>query len=81
MPGLGCALLRTIPSGARFRSRGQRYFTSCLRVCCAACRYSQAQRDDRVWALVRRLGLVKVVHSFIGDAHVRGLSGGLGAAG
>ncbi|EFJ49894.1 hypothetical protein VOLCADRAFT_104135 [Volvox carteri f. nagariensis] len=39
-------------------------------------RYSQRQRDARVWGLVRRLGLTKVVHSYIGDAHVRGLSGG-----
>ncbi|GIL42172.1 hypothetical protein Vafri_236 [Volvox africanus] len=39
-------------------------------------RYSQQQRDARVWGLVRRLGLAKVVHSYIGDAHVRGLSGG-----
>ncbi|GFR46199.1 hypothetical protein Agub_g7730, partial [Astrephomene gubernaculifera] len=41
-----------------------------------ASRHSQRQREGRVWGLVRRLGLTRVVHSFIGDAHVRGLSGG-----
>ena len=38
-------------------------------------RHSQRKRDARVWGLVRRLGLTKVVHNLIGDAHVRGLSG------
>jgi ABC-type multidrug transport system ATPase subunit len=30
----------------------------------------------QVWALIRQLGLGKVAHSLIGDAFVRGLSGG-----
>lgn len=71
--GLACALLRSPPTGAVGEDN---LIVTYARVCCAARRYSQAQRDDRVWALVRRLGLTKVVHSFIGDAHVRGLSGG-----
>jgi ABC-type multidrug transport system ATPase subunit len=30
----------------------------------------------QVWAIIRQLGLLKVAHSYIGDAFVRGLSGG-----
>eukprot|EP00955_Chlamydomonas_euryale_P001186 13812-Chlamydomonas_euryale.AAC.1 len=33
-------------------------------------------RSHRVWQIIGELGLAKVAHSFIGDAYIRGLSGG-----